>query len=340
MIQPDPKDPYQWYFKDIVRSIEECGLADPPEKIFCENTDEFLAALNPNNALWGYNKISTKWIFRGHYDSSWSLLPSSWREESIPVLKPFLDMAMQLRLDESLNRNYENHGMIQNQVTFEEYEKQIRATMAEILMIQEFAKLANENGYFIKDIEKTLDVNNISCAFDLNGVHFPNYATALAQHHGLPTRILDWTRNPKIAAYFACEKPPSLDSDSICVHALYTDTNYSIESSEALGNIKQFSVTRDQFPFLHAQDGLFTYINSPPCDGIEYYYAWPDIHECLSNRYRDQYGDSIRTIYLPEKYRQELLEKLAREGVTEITLKPGFNSISEHLLWAAENELL
>jgi len=40
---------------------------------------------------------------------------------------------------------------------------------------------------------------------------------ALAQHHGVPTRALDWTWNPLTAAYFAARDLPQSQHDSIVV---------------------------------------------------------------------------------------------------------------------------
>lgn len=66
----------------------------------------------------------------------------------------------------------------------------------------------------------------IECPEDFEKCHTHLETLVKMQHYGLPTRLLDITRNPLVALYFACESRPEAYGEVILISAKERDIKY------------------------------------------------------------------------------------------------------------------
>lgn len=127
--------------------------------------------------------------------------------------------------------------------------------------IGRYRKKSIERGYDLEKKERDiLSIFEAEYRQYLNTPHNSKWELlALAQHHGLPTRLLDWTLSPLVALYFAVEKNQGEDASIYTLD--HDDWIYGERTKEADPfSIESVFVYMPNHitPRIRAQQGIFT----------------------------------------------------------------------------------
>jgi hypothetical protein len=168
---------------------------------------------------------------------------------------------------------------------------------------------------------------------------------SLAKHHGLPTRLLDWTYSPYVALHFATARRESLDEDGAVWLVDFVRTNRLLPPSlaralEAEGmNALSVEVLDEVAPSLEKLDALgddFVVFLEPPAldERIVNQYALFSVlpsPDARLDEWLERHPGHARRIVLPAELKWEVRDKLDQANITERVLFPGLDGLATWL---------
>jgi len=278
------------------------------EVIEKHTVSDLLHYLRLSHDHWQFAQVITTaniWIFRGQGDSRWPLTPKSLRSRTNATEADNLPLPWR-----ALAREY-------NEVT-------------------QFLQLADEIGILpLSGRDFPAFYTSITQAATSQDAPLPEYTTdaleafALAQHHGIPTRLLDWSASPFTAAFFAARDAFVSDDDRA-----YFAVWAMPRQRPGDDRIKVITPSRSLNRFAHRQSGYLT-LDLLADRHYDDSYGWPS-QDVVLDEYQRSWGDGswpcLRKIVVPKSCAADLLIALYQEGVSVAHLMPTLDNVAETML--------